>query len=61
MFQYVTSGPMALVSCKRSSVTLYGTAGGKATFFGQALGDKKVDLYKKEFKRVVPPVKACDF
>ena len=61
MFQYVTSGPMALVSCKRSSVTLYGIAGAKATFLGHALGDKKVDLYKKEFKRVVPPVKACDF
>jgi hypothetical protein len=60
VFYFVSSGPLGMVPCQKSVVTLFGKAGAKATFLGQGLGDKEIDLYKKEFKRVIPPSKVCD-
>lgn len=46
--------------CQRSTLTIYGKAGAGVKIMGVSVGEKSVEVFKKEFKKVVPDRKACD-
>lgn len=61
MYVMASSGPFSLIPCQKTTLTVFGKAGAGAKIMGVKVGEKSVDVFKQEFKRLVPDRKACDF
>ena len=61
MYAMVSSGPFSLIPCQKSTLTIYGGAGASVKIMGEKIGEKTINVFKQEFKKVVPNSKACDF
>ncbi len=60
MYVLVSSGPFSLIPCQKSTLTVFGKAGAGVKIMGVSVGEKSIDVFRQEFKKVVPDRKACD-
>jgi hypothetical protein len=59
VFTVTAAGALSLVPCKLQRITVLGQAGADATFLGQQVGEKKMDLFKKTIAEREPDINAC--
>lgn len=59
IFTLVTAGSLGMFPCKVSKLTVILRAGADAYLLGKKVGDKEVDLAKKDFAIREPDIKAC--
>ena len=59
IFTLVTAGSLGMFPCKVSKLSVILRAGADAYILGKKVGDKEVDLAKKDFAIREPDIKAC--